>query len=130
MHAISMQIKAVWKNVRLIFVHKKSPDQTDRALQIWVYRRLNACAFLRQIQLIFCGLFYDVQPIHDDRFLWPCGYGSHVCFFFFLPMVETFFSCRVVICNVFGNAKIVYFLEFQILSTKIVKKSSCPKKAR
>mgnify|MGYP000586408197 CR=1 FL=1 len=91
--------------------------------------RINACALVRQIQLIFYGLFCGAQPTHDDRFLWPYGYGSHVCFFFFLPMVETFFSCRVVICNVFGNAKILYFLEFQILSTKIVKKSACAKKA-
>jgi hypothetical protein len=44
-------------------------------------------------------------------------------------MVETFFSCRVVICNVFGNAKIVIFLENQILYTKIIKKRQRPKKA-
>jgi ABC-type branched-subunit amino acid transport system ATPase component len=43
-------------------------------------------------------------------------------------MVETFFSCRVVICNVFGNAKIVIFLEIQILCTKMMKKSQHPKK--
>ena len=78
--------------------------------------------FHRKQKVSFC-LFYGEPLEHDDHFWLPFCYGNRVYFFFFLSMVETFFSSLLIqIISHLRTAKIELFYRIQILSIKIFKK--------